>query len=64
MRRRVRDEMVRQHLLERMIHDIRWLLAPDEAAAAEPEVVYLWDNKLGTVANAVNYSGKGEEEDP
>ena len=64
VRRRVRDEMVRQHLLERMIHDIRWLLAPDEAAAAEPEVVYLWDNKLGTVANAVNYSGKGEEEDP
>lgn len=64
VRRRVRDEMVRQHLLERMIHDIRWLLAPDEAAAAEPEVVYLWDNKLGTVANAVNYSGKGEEEEP
>ena len=30
MRRRVRDAMVEHHILERMVHDIRWLLLTEE----------------------------------
>ena len=55
VRRRVRDAMVELHILERMVHDIRWLLQP-EAEPAQEEAVYLWDNRLGRVANGVNYS--------
>lgn len=62
MRRRVRDAMVNHHILERMVHDIRWLFLTDEAAEACPEVVYLWDDKLGAVANGVSYSEAREED--
>ena len=63
MRRRVRDAMVEHHILERMVHDVRWLLLNEEEQAAEPEAVYLWDSKIGTVANGVNYfdAEEGEE---
>ena len=30
VRRRVRDAMVEHHILERMVHDIRWLLLTEE----------------------------------
>lgn len=30
VRRRVRDTMVEHHILERMVHDIRWLLLTEE----------------------------------
>lgn len=55
VRRRVRDAMVSARILERMVHDIRWLLAPEEKTEQE-EAVYLWDNRIGTVDNAVNYA--------
>ena len=65
VRRRVRDAMVEHHILERMVHDIRWLLqdenAPEEAAE---EAVYLWDDRLGTVANGVSYFEAGEGDAP
>ena len=64
MRRRVRDAMVEHHILERMVHDVRWLLLNEEEQAAEPEAVYLWDNKIGTVANGVNYFDAEEGEEP
>ena len=47
VRRRVRDAMVEHHILERMVHDIRWLLLTEEEQTEEPDVVYLWDNKVG-----------------
>lgn len=56
VRRRVRDAMVAQHILERMVHDIRWLLLPEEEAADQEEAIYLWDNRLGQVRNGVNYA--------
>lgn len=62
VRRRVRDAMVKHHVLERMIHDIRWLLLSEEEQAKSQETVYLWDNQLGTVANGVNYFGRREED--
>ena len=65
VRRRVRDAMVEHHILERMVHDIRWLLqneeTPEEAAE---EAVYLWDDRVGTVANGVNYFEAGEGDAP
>ena len=56
VRRRVRDAMVAQHILERMVHDIRWLLLPEEEAEDQEETIYLWDNQLGQVRNGVNYA--------
>ena len=42
----------------------RWLLLNEEEQAAEPEAVYLWDSKIGTVANGVNYFDAEEGEEP
>ena len=55
VRRRVRDAMVEHHILERMVHDIRWLLSDGEEPEESEEAVYLWDNQLGTVANGISY---------
>ena len=55
VRRRVRDAMVEHHILERMVHDIRWLLLPEEEPLEPEQVVYLWDDRMGTVANGINY---------
>lgn len=56
-RRRVRDAISDGRILERAVKDIRYLLLDNEAAQAEPEteVLHLWDDKLGQVANAVSY---------
>lgn len=65
MRRRVRDAMVEHHILERMVHDIRWLLlSEEEQADVAQESLYLWDNQLGTVANGVSYFEEREEDAP
>lgn len=62
VRRRVRDAMVEHHILERMVHDIRWLLLTEEEQAEEMDAVYLWDDKVGTVANGINYVDREEGE--
>ena len=59
VRRRVRD-----HILERMVHDIRWLLLTEEEQTEEPDVVYLWDNKVGAVSNGINYFDREAGEEP
>ena len=64
VRRRVRDAMVEHHILERMVHDIRYLLLNTDEREPEPEVVYLWDDRIGTVANGINYFEKEEGEEP
>ena len=63
VRRRVRDAMVEHHILERMVHDIRYLLLNTDEPEQEPEVVYLWDDRIGTVANGINYFEKEEGEE-
>lgn len=60
VRRRVRDAMVEHHILERMVHDIRWLLLGEEELPAKEEAVYLWDNRIGEVANGINYHNQEE----
>ena len=56
VRRKTRDAMVEKHILERMIHDLHYLLADEgEEAGEEESVVYLWDNIRDTVPNATSY---------
>ena len=55
VRRRVRDAMVSARILERMVHDIRWLLSPAEESMEPEEAIYLWDNQRGVVSNGINY---------
>lgn len=56
-RRRVRDAFATGHILERMVHDLQWLLLPaeEEDGFAEAGVVRLWDDKGGDVAAGVSY---------
>lgn len=56
-RRRVRDAISDGRILEQAVKDIRYLLLDSEEAHGEPEteVLHLWDDKLGHVANAVSY---------
>ena len=53
VRRRMRDEMAKQHILERMTKDIQILLSAEEELL-EADVVRLWDEN-GTVKNATSY---------
>ena len=48
VRLRVRDEMVKAHLVEKMVHDIKTLLNPEENHDNE-KIIYLWDDKNKTV---------------
>ncbi len=48
IRRKIRDEMVKMHLLEKMVKDIKFLLVPDETSQDE-KIMYLWDDKIHTV---------------
>ena len=59
VRRRMRDEMMRLHLLERMTKDIQFLLNEEETPL-EADVVRLWDES-GTVKKATSY---GKEDAP
>lgn len=58
VRRRVRDEMVKLHILEKMVHDIQYLLL-DEAEIPK-EAVYLWDNRKERVQNGILYQENEE----
>ena len=53
VRQRMRDEMTKQHILERMTKDIQSLLNAEEEPL-EADVVRLWDEN-GTVKNATSY---------
>lgn len=55
VRHRIRDEMVKAHILERMVHDIQWLLQDPEHPTPLKRAVYLWDNKAGMVENGRQY---------
>lgn len=64
VRRRVRDAMVSGRILERMVHDIRWLLSPAEESMEPEEAIYLWDNQRGVVSNGINYFREEEGDGP
>lgn len=54
VRLRVRDEMARTRLLERMVHDIKCILNPEDINGEE-KAMYLWDDKSGTVDYGKQY---------
>ena len=53
VRLRVRDEMVKTRLLERMVRDIKYIL--NEENTDSEKVMYLWDDKVGTVDYGKQY---------
>ena len=59
MRRKTRDAMVQNHILERMVRDIKTLLSKNNEDVCE-DAVYLWDNRLGTVENGRSYGTDGD----
>lgn len=61
VRRRMREEMVQKHILERMVRDIQALLREDaEEEPLEADVVRLWEGEGRTVKNAVSYGREWE----
>lgn len=61
MRRAMRDEMAREHLLERMVKDIHYLLLDNkDIDVSYSDIVNLWDEKNGYVRNGISY-GKDDD---
>lgn len=61
-RRRVRDIFVQQHILERMVRDIKWLLSDsEENSTPEENTVLLWNNQREALRNGVSYGKKPGE---
>ena len=60
VRRRMRDEFVKTHILERMVRDIKYLLDDDEKE--QNTDIALWDNHHETVEYGVSYGKDGDEE--
>ena len=60
VRRRVRDIFVRTHLLERMVHDIKYLL--EETEDGQKVDIALWDDHHNLAEFGVSYGKGGEKE--
>lgn len=60
MRRRVRDAMVSHHILQRMVHDIRWLLSDGDETDPAADTVYIWDPEQGLLTNGRSYAENEE----
>lgn len=62
-RRRVRDVISDGRILEKAVKDIRWLLLGETSVEEELEtkVLYLWDDRMGHVPNAVSYGQEIDE---
>ena len=57
VRLRVRDEMAKTHLVEKIVHDIKYLLSPEDLKGDE-KVMYLWDNKHDNLEYGRQYSSE------
>ncbi|MEZ3460757.1 MAG: type I-E CRISPR-associated endonuclease Cas1e [Lachnospiraceae bacterium] len=61
-RRRLRDEMRKGHILDRMVHDIKFLLSDDEWQEEDyKSTLYLWDNVQGELDHGVSYAEEGDD---
>ena len=56
-RRRLRDEMRKGHILDRMVHDIKFLLSEEDYKST----LYLWDNVQGELDHGVSYAEEGDD---
>ena len=54
-RRRVRDVLKSGQILDRMVHDIKWLLLDDFSEEDYKSTLYLWDNIDGNKEHGVSY---------
>ena len=57
VRHRVRDEMIKQHTLERIVKDIKYLLDPENELIPYDKIMYLWDGNEKTVDFGKQYGG-------
>lgn len=60
-RRRLRDELKKGHILERMVHDIKFLLSDGEYQEDYKSSLYLWDDIQGEVEHGVSYTEVGDK---
>ena len=60
VRRKVRDEFVRTHILERMVRDIKYLL--DDTEGEKDVAISLWDDHHKIVEYGVSYGKGGDDE--
>ena len=61
MRRSMRDKIASNHLLERMVRDIRYLLIGEkDTTVSYTDIVNLWDEKNGFVKNGISYGKEVE----
>lgn len=57
VRRRLRDELKKGHILERMVHDIKFLLADGQWQEEDyKSTLYLWDNIEGELEHGISYA--------
>lgn len=61
-RHAMREEIRRNHIIERMVSDIRCLLGVQDSET-ETDVLYLWDGGDDTVESGIQYSEFGDDED-
>lgn len=62
VRHRIRDAMVQQHILERMVHDIKYLFsAENELIDDQGNQVQLWNHQREAVANGISYGKRAGE---
>ena len=61
MRRKMRDAIVAENLLERMVKDIRFLLCGKNEDTGDGAELYLWDNLRERLPFGVSYGKKGED---
>lgn len=60
-RRRLRDELKKGRILERMVRDIKFLLSDGEYQEDYKSTLYLWDNIEGDVEHGVSYIEAGDD---
>lgn len=54
-RRKVRDALKNGKILDRMVHDIKWLFSNDFKEEDYQSTLYLWDNQEGEKEHGVSY---------
>lgn len=57
-RRRSRDAIRQQRVIERCVRDIKGLLVPDEVEDLGVDVTFLWDEREGVMTGGVDYSSE------
>ncbi len=54
--------MRKGHILDRMVHDIKFLLSDDEWQEEDyKSTLYLWDNVQGELDHGVSYAEEGDD---